>query len=171
MTLLFIAILILCTVGLLGLHYFTRLNRLSTIAAARTVTAVPPRNRYEPMIRLLSSEDAALVAANPALARRLKKQRIEIFRGYLKNLSSDYGCLLAALRLSIVNSAMDRPDLSAALAKNQTLFAMAICRIEYRLLLTRLGVGTVDVTGLVEAISALQSQLRVFEPAMAAAAA
>jgi hypothetical protein len=170
MILLFAAILILCTAGLGALHYLTRLNRVRAIAAGKTVTAFPPPHRYEPMVRLLSSEDAAAVAGNAVLARRLKKERVQIFRGYLKSLSSDYGCLLAAVRLSMVNSAIDRPDLAAALARNQTLFALAICRMEYRLLLTVLGIGTLDVTGLVKAISALQSQLRVFEPAMSAAA-
>ena len=44
------------------------------------------------------------------------------------------------------------------LAKNRTMFALAICRIEFSLALHAAGVGTVDVSGLVEAFDHLRQQ-------------
>ena len=165
MILLFTAILSLVIFGLLALHYLTRLSRMKVIS--QSGAAFPPSNRYQPMLRLLSADDEALLAGNKVLVRKFRKQRVEIFRGYLSSLSTDYGKLLSAVRESMAQSNVDRPDLAAALVRNQTLFALAVCRIEYRLLMTSLGLGSVDVSGLVEAISTLQTQLQVFNPALA----
>jgi hypothetical protein len=160
MIFLFAFLLILIVTGLASLHFWTRLRRLSAVDAA--LTPLPAANRFKPMLRLLSAEDTALVAANKPLARKLKKQRTEIFREYLACLSADYGRLLAGVRQAMVASGVDRPDLAAALAKNQLLFTVALCRIEYRLFLHSLGVGSVDVSGLVEAITVLRTQFSIF---------
>lgn len=164
MTLLFLIILMFGIAGLFGVHYLTRLNRLNAIAASHDGECLPPANRYKPMLRLLSESDESLLARDADLLRRFRKQRMEIFRGYLATLTADYGKMLGAIRTSMVASGVDRPDLAAALLKNRTYFALAICRIEYRLLLTQFGIGSVDVSGLVEAVTALQSQLQVFTP-------
>jgi hypothetical protein len=86
----------------------------------------------------------------------------------LVSLSDDYSAVLAGIRSAMVNSDTDRPDLAAALLKNQSFFAFAMCRIEYRLFLVRFGIGSVDLSQLVEGISALQAQARMLNPAMAA---
>ena len=56
---------------------------------------------------------------------------------------------------------MDRPDLAQALAKNRVLFVMAVCKVEMRLTLHAVGVGKVDISGLVDALEALRSQVNV----------
>lgn len=162
MTVLFVFLLILIVAGLASLHFWTRLRRIKAVDAA--LTPLPSANRFKPMLRLISAEDDALVAGNKSLAKKLRKQRTAIFREYLSCLSADYGRLLAGVRHAMAASGADRPDLAAALAKNQWIFTMALCRIEYRLFLHGMGLGSVDVSGLVEAVTVLRSQLSVFTP-------
>jgi hypothetical protein len=121
------------------------------------------------MLRLLSDEDLKFVAANSALHRTLKSNRRKLFRSYLRCLARDYGYLLAGIRSAMAGSAVDRPDLARALAKNRALFAMAVYRVEVRLALHSLGVGTVDISGLVEAFEGLRAQVNVLSAVGAAA--
>jgi hypothetical protein len=65
---------------------------------------------------------------------------------------------------------VDRPDLALALAKNRTVFAVAVYKVEFRLALHALGVGQVDISGLVEAFEGLRAQVSVFSASAAAAA-
>ena len=162
MLLAFFATLILISIGVPALAFFSRLRRLHVIAQGNSPVAVT--NRYRPMVRLLSDEDAALVSRDKALARKLRAQRREIFRGYLNCLTKDYARLLHGVRMAMVRSGEDRPDLARALAKNRMLFTLALCRIEYRLLLHQAGLGKVDVSGLVDAIDALCAQVSFLNP-------
>ncbi len=117
--------------------------------------------RYRPMLRLLSDEDIDFIAANSALHRTLKSSRRKLFRSYLRCLTRDYGCLLAGIRSAMASSGADRPDLARALAKNRMLFSLAVYRIEVRLALHSLGLGTVDISGLVGAFEGLRAQVAV----------
>ena len=103
-------------------------------AAVRFVDA----DRYRPMLRLLSDNDADAIT-DPLLRRKLRAQRCKVFREYLRHLTEDYGKLLAGLRLIMTQSGRDRSDLAMALAKNRILFAIALCRVEFRLGLYGLG--------------------------------
>jgi hypothetical protein len=143
------------------------LVRVRTInAVAESQKPFPSEGRYRPMLRLLSDEDLAFAAANKSLARKLRAQRRGIFREYLNCLTKDYGRLLAGVRMAMVRSGVDRPDLTRALARNKALFAFAVCRIEFRLQLHAAGIGRVDVSGLVEAMDILLSQVRILAPAV-----
>ena len=164
---LFAALLIFIVFGLVALHFFTHLRRLN--ALSQGTSGVPAAGRYTPMLRLLSNDDARLVSLNKHLARKFRQQRVAIFRDYLQCLTRDYARLLGGVRLAMVRSHVDRPDLAAALARNQVLFALAVCRIEYRLWLHTAGIGTVDVSGLVGAMDALCVQARIVSPATAGA--
>ncbi len=134
-----------------------RLPAARSSSGALTVSA----ERYRPMLRLLSDEDFSFVSANIALQRSLKSDRRKLFRSYLRCLTRDYGCLLAGIRSAMAGSGVDRPDLARALAKNRALFALAVYRVELRLALHSLGVGTVDISGLVDAFEGLRAQVNV----------
>jgi len=54
-------------------------------------------------------------------------------------------------------------------AKNRLMFALALCRIELNLQLHTLGIGKVDVSGLVEALDTLRGAVSVMTPATGAA--
>ena len=162
MLLVFAGILALISLGLCAVQFFIRLRRLDAVASTRRAEGPPAR--YRPMLRLLSDDDIAFLSSNKPLLKKVRRQRSEIFRGYLSCLAKDYGRLLAGVRLAMVGSAVDRPELTRLLAKNRILFAVALCRIECRLWLYDAGMGKVDVSGLVEAMELLKAQIGVLTP-------
>jgi hypothetical protein len=164
----FVALMVLIGLALAGLHFYTRLRHLEVMM--QTVSPLPDAGRYKPMLRLLSPDDEQMLAGSPTVLRNFRKQRVAIFRMYLRSLTKDYGALLAGIRAAMAYSAADRPELATALLKNRIHFAMAVCRIEYRLGLYSFGIGTVDVSGLVEAIDVLRNQVSILTPAISAAA-
>lgn len=146
--------------GAATVHLWVRMRTLD--AHARSKAPATDAERYRPMLRLLSDEDAEFIA-DPALRKKLRETHREIFREYLHSLAQDYGRLLAGVRLIMAQSGIDRPDLAKGLVRNRILFAIAICRIEYRLQLHALGIGEtsalkLEVQGLVESLDLLRRQ-------------
>jgi hypothetical protein len=131
--------------------------------------------RYRPMERLLSEEDYRFLASQPGFdkrsLRRIRAERRKVFRGYLACLSRDFSLVGAALRLMMMYSAQDRPELAGILYKQQALFALGMLAVQWRLVLHTCGVGTVDVSGLVRAMESMRMELRLMIPAEGAAAA
>lgn len=132
--------------------------------------------KYRPMQRLLQEDDFRFLAAQrgftPGLGRRLRTERRRIFRGYLRNLSRDFGKVSAACQMLVVHSAEDRADLAAGLMRQRFLFGLGMLAVEGRLLLHAAGVGTVDVRGLVASLETMQSQIHILlTPPQAAASA
>jgi hypothetical protein len=117
--------------------------------------------RYRPMERLLAEEDFDFLASQrgyaPSIARRLRSERRKIFREYLRCLWRDFGRLEAAVRLLMVNSSEDRPELAQALLRQRLLFTRGIVAAEFRLILYGLGLGTVNVQGLVGSLNAMHT--------------
>lgn len=146
------------------------LSRTRTPAVANR-TALPPvsADRYRPMLRLLADDDLQFVRANSSLRKTIRARRRQLFRGYLRCLARDYALLLGGVRAVMVQSGVDRPDLARALARNRALFAIAMCKVEFRLALHTLGVGKVDVSSLVEAFEALRTQSSILAALPAAA--
>jgi hypothetical protein len=167
MLLLFIGALAVVAFGAIGLQFFLKMRSLNSTGTSNSLML--SADRYRPMLRLLSDDDLAFVAANSKLRRNLRTKRRDLFRGYLRCLTRDYGHLLSGIRQAMVQSGVDRPDLARALAKNRALFALSVCKIEYRLALHATGLGTVDVSGLVDALETLRSQVRVLSTASVAA--
>jgi len=167
MALSFIALLMLIAAGSGAMLFWARMRLLDS--SAQTNKGLPDADRYRPMLRLLSDADLDFVSANPVLRGKIRARRREMFRGYLRCLTRDYACLLSGLRRMMVESGADRPDLAKALAKNRLMFAFALFRIEFHLQLHVLGVGKVDVSGLVEALDALRGAVSVLTPATGAA--
>jgi uncharacterized membrane protein len=153
-----------------GLMGWQVLSRMRAIAAPET-TALPvvSADRYRPMLRLLSDEDLNFVPAKSGLRRSLRARRRELFRSYLRCLARDYAHLLAGVRAVMVKSGMDRPELAHALAKNRTLFLMAMYKVEFRLTMHAIGIGKVEIAGLVEVLEGLRSQVNVLSAMPSAA--
>jgi hypothetical protein len=142
-------------VGAFAILFIARLRALEPDCQS-SGAPVNVAGRYRPMLRLLSEDDFGLVAGNPKLAKTLRAERLKLFRGYLRCLTREYGRLLAGIRLVMVQSRVDRPDLAHALAKNRMLFALAICKIEFRLSMQSFGFGKVDISAVVEAFDSLR---------------
>lgn len=120
--------------------------------------------KYRPMERLLAEEDFAFLARQPGftprLARRLRAEHRRVFRGYLRSLRRDFNRLYTATKLLLLDSAHDRPDLALTLLKQRLTFELALAAVHGRLALQTLGLGTVDVRGLVGALENMRVQLR-----------
>jgi hypothetical protein len=101
----------------------------------------------------------------------MRSERRKVFRGYLACLSRDFSLVGAALRLMMMYSAQDRPDLAGILYKQQALFAFGMLAVQWRLALHTCGLGTVDVRGLVGAMESMRLELRQMVPAEGASVA
>jgi len=127
--------------------------------------------RYRPMMRLLDGGDLEFLRSQPGftpgMATKLRTQRCQIFRGYLRCLNTDFARVCAAIKLVMMQSKHDRPDLASALLRNQLLFAAGIAAIQCRLLLYRWGVCGVDVTSVVKIFDLMRLELRSLVPAQA----
>ncbi len=120
--------------------------------------------KYRPVERLFSDEDyrflAVLPGYSPGLSRKLKVERRRIFRHYLRCLGQDFHRLHTAARFLLLHSPQDRPDLALVLFKQKAVFRYAMLAVHCRLVLQPLGIGTVDVSGLVKALEAMGNQFR-----------
>lgn len=166
MPLLIPVLLIVIAAGTGYLLFMGRLRQLDCTAAPHS--RLPDADRYRPMLRLLSDSDLNFPGISSTLRNRIRGQRRDLFRGYLRCLTRDYGTLLAGIREIMAESNVDRPDLAKALAKNRMMFAMALWRIEANLQLHALGIGKVDVAGLVDALGALRGMANTMTAAGAA---
>jgi len=128
--------------------------------------------RYRPMMRLLDGGDVAFLRTQPGftprMATKLRQQRCQIFRGYLNCLNGDFGRVCSALKLVMLHSQHDRPDLATALIRNQLMFGAGMMMVYFRLALYRWGVCGVDVAGLVNIFDVMRLELRTLVPSAAA---
>jgi hypothetical protein len=160
-----LAALILATVAVL--------SKLGSASPSLPVTAEwideLSTDRYRPMMRLLDSEDIEFLRSQagyiPTMESKLRAQRYQIFRGYLRCLDSDFKRVCMALKLVLVQSEQDRPDLSAVLVHHKIMFASGLLAVNFRLFMYRWGICTVDVTSLVQIFDVMRIELRTLVPA------
>lgn len=126
-------------------------------------------DRYLPMMRLLDSRDIEFLRSQagftPKMEAKLRAQRSQIFRGYLRALDMDFQRVCMALKLVLLYSEQDRPDLSAVLVRNQILFATGLLAAHFHLFLYRWGICAADATPLVQIFDAMRIELRTLVPA------
>jgi len=125
--------------------------------------------RYRPMMRLLDGADLEFLRSQPGftprMATKLRVQRCQIFRGYLRCLNGDFQRVCAAIKILMLQSRQDRPDLAGLLVQQQMRFACEMGLVYFRLVLYRWGVCGVDVTGLVKNFDLMRLELRSLVPA------
>jgi hypothetical protein len=125
--------------------------------------------RYRPMMRLLDGKDLEFLRSQPGftpkMANKLRVQRCQIFRGYLRCLHNDFGRVCAAIRILMMHSRYDRPDLARILFHQQAMFAAAMMMVQFRLFLYRWGVCSVEVGSLVKIFEGMRLELRTLVPA------
>ncbi|HWR50223.1 MAG TPA: hypothetical protein VN428_03895 [Bryobacteraceae bacterium] len=124
--------------------------------------------RYRPMERLLRSEDFDFLAAqpgfDPGIGRELEKTRRRIFKRYLRSLGRDFDRLMSAAALVMTQSQEDRPELARILLQHRVGFAWAMAGVRCRLVLNGMGIGTVDVKPLVDAIESARARFTLDAP-------
>ena len=131
--------------------------------------------RYRPMMRLLDGGDVAFLRTQPGftpkMAAKLRQQRCQIFQGYLRCLNCDFARVCTAIKLVMLNSKHDRPDLATALLRHQATFAAGILAVHFRLFLYRWGICGVEVEGLVHTFDQMRHELRTLVPSATALSA
>ena len=122
--------------------------------------------RYRPMLRLLDGGDFDLLndAGDPKLLRRMRSQRREIFRGYLRSLRRDHSLLCACVRELIVNAETDQRELVTRLFNLELAFNSYMFAIKAQLLLHSLGFGSVRVSSLIESFEQVRQQAELLAP-------
>lgn len=127
--------------------------------------------RYRPMFRLLEEDDVRFLrsqpGATPALVKRLRRGRYQVFRGYLHSLERDFHRGFQALMLVLVQSPSDRRDVIRALIVSRVKFGIGIFRLRCRVFLYRWNVGHQSVAPLVNLFERLESELLAVIPATA----
>jgi len=120
--------------------------------------------RYEPMKRLLSEEDfeflKRLPGTRPAMVRRLRAQRRRVFRAYLCELASDFNRLHRDARLLLAAAPEEYSGLVSVLMGVQMRFWSALARAEIRLTAHAVGIGNIDVRGLLGPLEALSAAVQ-----------
>jgi hypothetical protein len=163
----------------LGAAIFLVLRKISLAGRRLPVTAEwideLSVERYRPMLRLLDGEDLQFLRSQPGftpqMADKLRVQRCQVFRGYLRCLSTDFSRTCAGIKLLMLQSRRDRPDLAAVLIRHQMLFAVGIMVVQCRLMLFQAGLCTVDANGLVRIFDLMRLELRTLVPSAVAAGA
>ena len=126
-------------------------------------------DRYRPMLRLLDSGDIGFLRSQPGytpqMESRLRAQRCQIFRTYLRCLNLDVKRVATALKFLMAQSERDRPELAAALLQHQVRFATSMLVVRCRLALYRWGVGHVDVSSLLQVFDVMRIELNSLVPA------
>ena len=125
-------------------------------------------DRYRPMLRLLDNDDLDFMRRQPGytpqMAAKLRLQRCQIFRGYLRSLNTDFTRICMAIKILMMQSQHDRPDLASVLLRNQMMFATGVLMVQVRLALYQWGLASVDVAGLVKIFDVMRLELRSFVP-------
>lgn len=132
-------------------------------------------DRYQPMRRLLAGEDLGYLRSRPGFTVRMaadfRRQRCRIFQSYLECLQSDFQRVCMALKIVMVQSRHDRPDLAALLIHSQRAFVFGLMMVHGRMLLYRVGLGTVEVSELLKLFDTARLELRSLVPAQMGMAA
>jgi hypothetical protein len=145
---------------------FARLMAKDRLSQSDDLQAIFSPTRYKAMERLLSDADENFVRSrvrrDSAIQRNFRTVRVQIFRGYLHQLSNDFDRVAKALKMLMVSSRADRPDLAGLLLKQQFSFTVAYLRIEFNLVMYRLGWAAVDLQALMQPLNAVREQLQSF---------
>ena len=124
--------------------------------------------RYRPMLHLLDSTDLEFLRAQPGFTPRmevqLRRQRCQMFEAYLRSLSADFRKVCAAVKMVMLCSKDDRPDLAGALVHHQLVFGLGFLQVQLALRLYRWGLCDVDVTSLIKVFDVTRIELRTLVP-------
>jgi hypothetical protein len=127
---------------------------------------------YHPMEGLLADEDFTFLSRQPgfdlSLYRKLRRERLRIFRQYLTRLISDFNRLHLVTRVLIAQSSEDRSDLVSKLIWLKVRFSLALIRAEASYVLCRLGLSSLAVRALIVHLEEMHAQLSAVSAAQAA---
>jgi hypothetical protein len=127
---------------------------------------------YHPMEGLLAEEDFRFLSRQPgfdlSLYRKLRRERIRIFRQYLTRLISDFNRLHLVTRMLVARSTDDRSDLVLKLIWLKVRFSMALIHVEASYWLCRIGLGSLAARALILHLEEMHAQLSAVSAAYTA---
>lgn len=129
-------------------------------------------DRYRAMSGLLANDDFAFLSRQPgfdfSLYRKLRRERLQIFRQYLNRLIVDFNRLHFTAKVLVAQNHYDSSQLAASLFQLQFSFYVAVLRTEGTYVFCRMGLCTLNSQRLIEPLQALTAQLpRLAVPAVA----
>jgi len=120
-------------------------------------------DRYRSMSSLLGDDDFAFLSRQPgfdlSLYKKLRRERLAIFRQYLDRLVTDFNRLHVTARAMVAQSREDSSGVAAKLIQLQFDFSKAVFRTEFSYHLCRMGLCTVDAQSLLGPLRDLSEQL------------
>lgn len=129
---------------------------------------------YYPMQGLLSDEDFLFLSRQPgfdsSLYRKLRRERLHIFRQYLFRLIVDFNRLHAFARFILSRSTQDRSDVVTRLLKLKVQFSIAVFQAECSYLLSCIGFRFLAARRLISTLENMSLELAALSQANAAAA-
>jgi hypothetical protein len=127
---------------------------------------------YHPMEGLLADEDFKFLSRQPgfdlSLYRKLRRERLRIFRQYLTRLISDFNRLHLVTRALIAQSPEDRSELVSKLIRLKIRFSIALIQAEASYVLCRLGLSSLAVRALILHLEEMHAQLSAVSAAQTA---
>jgi hypothetical protein len=166
------AVFILLTIGF-TLVFARLISRDRIDVLADDLESILSPTRYRPMERLLAEADQKLLeaAGDLRLQRKFRRMRVKICRGYMQQLSDDFTRICKAIKVLLVTSKQDRPELAGSLMKEQFIFIFAMMAVEMKLLFYSAGVSTVDVSAVTQSLDTVRAQLQLLVAAAEPSAA
>lgn len=118
---------------------------------------------YYPMRGLLAKDDFNFLCRQPgfdlSLFRKLKRDRLHIFRQYLNRLIVDFNRLHVAARAILANSPEDCSDLVSRLVWLKVRFSIAVLKVEISYFFCLMGFRYLTVTALILRLEEMNAQL------------
>ncbi len=118
---------------------------------------------YLPMERLLSREDFAFLSSQPgfdlSLQRKLRKERLKIFRQYLQRMIVDFNKLHCAARFAVSQSTEDHSELLPRLISLKLRFSISVLVAEFRYSLCWLGMNSLSARALLLQLQEMNFEL------------
>ncbi len=109
---------------------------------------------YGPMQGLLAQDDFEFLSRqpgfDPSLFRKLRQDRLRIFRAYLNRLIADYNRLHKLANFVVSQSQEDQSDLFARLMSMRFNFWLATLKVEFSYLLCRFGSTSISIDGILQ---------------------
>lgn len=118
---------------------------------------------YQPMQGLLAPDDFKFLSSqpgfDPSLFRKLRQDRLRIFRGYLNRLIVDFNRLHTLARHIISQNPEDQSALFTKLMTLRLRFWVAIMQVEFSYLLCRFGMQYIPVRGALQHLEEMSRHL------------
>lgn len=120
--------------------------------------------QYYPMEKLLAKEDFRFLVRQPgfdlSLYRKLRRERMTIFRQYLRRLISDFNRLHKIARMLVANSASDQSYMVPRLFGLKARFVFGVLQAESSYFFCRLGFHSLVAHQTIAALEEMSAELK-----------